>query len=160
LSRLSQHVHELTKQHDITSRQSILTQDRDSMVLKRLKLDLGRYTEEVRNEVRGVKDKSEGVVQEVGSLKADVARLAKEVRKVAQLAEKEQGYVRISPRMLEEIASSFVDIAAFVEEMETMEGLERRGLDPRGIEKMRRLAMNLHAVAQASAEVKWNPLNV
>lgn len=64
------------------------------MVLKRLKLDLGKYTEEVRNEVRGVKDKSEGVVQEVGSLKADVARLAKEVRKVAQLAEKEQGYVK------------------------------------------------------------------
>ncbi|KAG9042040.1 hypothetical protein FS837_011431 [Tulasnella sp. UAMH 9824] len=160
LSRLSRQVHELTKQHDITLRQSILTQDRDSMVLKRLKLDLGKYREEVRNEVRGVKDKSEGVVQEVGSLKADVHRLAKEVRKVGELAEKEQGYVRISPRTLEEIASSFVDIAAFVEEMETMEGLERRGLDPRGIEKMRRLAMNLHAAAQASAEVKWNPLNV
>lgn len=125
------------------------------MIVKRLKLDLGKHQEEVWKEVRGVKDKSEGLVGEVGLVKADVQRLAKEVRKVGELmVQNEQGYVRISPRTLEEIASSFVDIAAFVEEMETMEGLERRGLDPRGIEKMRRLAMNLHAVAQASAEGK------
>ncbi|KAG8910977.1 hypothetical protein FRC01_006004, partial [Tulasnella sp. 417] len=40
LSRLSQHVHQLTKQHDVSTRQAILAQDRDSMILKQLKLDL------------------------------------------------------------------------------------------------------------------------
>lgn len=124
------------------------------MILQRLKLDLGNYKEEVWKEVGGVKEKGEGVEKRMGLLKTDVERLAKQVRNAAAAAEKEQEYVRISPRTLEEIASSFVDIAAFVEEMETMEGLERRGLDPRGIEKMRRLAMNLHAAAQVSTEVK------
>ena len=73
---------------------------------------------------------------------------------------------RLSPQVIEEIASSFVDVAGFIEEVETMvrpplgivapwltltqEGLERRGIDPRGVDKMRRLAMNLHATANGT----------
>jgi len=60
----------------------------------------------------------------------------------------------LNAKTLDEIASSLVDIAAFVEEVETLEGLERRGSDPRGVEKMRKLALKLHSLAGSASTAK------
>ncbi|KAG8900775.1 hypothetical protein FRB99_005765 [Tulasnella sp. 403] len=155
LGGISKEVGEMKALQRETMLQSSLVQDRDAKMLRAIRSTIQKHQEGsgqrmdfMQKEIGALQaslgEERTRLEKEVSLVRADIVHLAERVETAA--TEKESG-VKLPPRTLEEIAAAFVDIAAFVEEMETLEGLERRGKDPRGVERMRRLAMNLHALA-------------
>ena len=188
LNRISAHVSDMKSVTQTALRQASIAQDRDLTLLEGLRADLARHKESTDVQLRDIKvaqaligerqAKSERFHGDLKKLKADVQTLSTLLTTVKQDGNKYVSSLstarpnlmmvlfRLSPQVIEEIASSFVDVAGFIEEVETMvrpplgimapwltltqEGLERRGIDPRGVDKMRRLAMNLHATANGT----------
>ncbi|KAG9015808.1 hypothetical protein FRB95_009140 [Tulasnella sp. JGI-2019a] len=171
LRRISQHVHEIkTLQADAIHQSSLMSsraamQDRtrlESMRMEFMKhrevsgMRLGTMGKEVRElqkilaEVKSRADADAQAVEDGLSAKSEVAAVRNDMKALAlavHTVAKGQAGVHLSAQTLEGMASSLVDIAAFIEEVETLEGLERRGSDPRGVEKIRKLALKLHSVA-------------
>ncbi|KAG8869447.1 hypothetical protein FRB98_002551, partial [Tulasnella sp. 332] len=174
LRRISSQVHEITALQAESLRASSTTQliatqsaARDRAVLEATRMDLmkhktnagmrlGNMGKEVqalrkgleearsRTEVEDLaKEDAQAAKREVVAMRNDLKAMALAVNLVA----KGKNGVGLSPQTLDEMASSLVDIAAFIEEVETLEGLERKGSDPRGIEKIRKLALKLHTLA-------------
>jgi len=165
-------VSEMRAMHEVATREATLAHDRDLTALKAMRLELHRNREEHTLKVAGFQqevsalrkaleedEKKKGWLlglglgkirkmdeQMVDSLRMDFRDLANKV----QVQSERSAKLSLGPQTLEEIAASFVDIAAFIEEMEVTEGLERKGSDPRGVDKMRKLAMKLHALAAAN----------
>jgi len=95
-------------------------------------------------------EQNENLARDVAAMRSEMKALSSRVQTVAD----KEPAVSLSAKTLDEMASSLVDVAAFVEEVETLEGLERRGTDPRGIQKMRQLALKLHSLAGAAPQDK------
>jgi len=58
----------------------------------------------------------------------------------------------VPPEILKELGATIGHIAAFMDEIELKDGLERKGDDPRGIEKARAVALKLQSLADSKTE--------
>jgi len=58
----------------------------------------------------------------------------------------------VPPEILKELGATLGHIAAFMDEIEMKDGLERKGKDPRGIEEARSLALKLQNLANSQKE--------